>query len=257
MAFTLAIANQKGGVGKTTTAINLAQGLSAAGRRVLAIDADPQASLTIYAGLDPRRLEAEARTIHHWLIDERPLDTVLSAGNGFDLVGSSIRWASAEAELLTAWDGAGRLRTRLAAEPLAFDIVLIDCSPSLGLLTVNALAAADAVLAPVKTDYLSLMGVSLLLETVDKVKTRLNPNLAVFGVLPTMFDARNAHDREALDQIGDLMRGRHPVLPPVRRSTLFDQASVEGVSTLAALPNHKALDGYRALVAEVLRHGEG
>lgn len=225
MALIVAIANQKGGVAKTTTTFHLAHALVRRDRRVLMVDGDPQASLTVYAGHDPKVLDGQDRTLHALLQDRAAADQVILAGTPA-LLPSSIRLASAETELVTAWNGATLLRDRLAPLADAYDVVLIDCSPSLGLLTVNALAAADQVLIPVKTDYLSIMGVSLLFETIDKIRTRLNPQLDVLGLLPTIHDQRNRHDREALDELRQAMAGRHPVFEPVRRTTAFDRASV-------------------------------
>jgi chromosome partitioning protein len=122
----------------------------------------------------------------------------------------------------------------------------------LGLLTVNALAAASHVLVPVKTDYLSLMGVSLLFETIEKIRTRLNPGLGMLGVLPTMHDARNSHDREALQELGELLHGRCRLFPPVRRSTAFDQASVAGIPGLGHPSLKRAIEGYRQLAQTLL-----
>ena len=225
MAVTIAIANQKGGVAKTTTTFHLAHALTRRGQRVLMIDDDPQASLTVYAGHDPRVLEGRDQTLHALLFDRQPAEKILLEGTPA-LLPASIRLASAESELVAAWNGATIIREKL--QPLAdrFDVILIDSSPSLGLLTVNALAAADLVLVPVKTDYLSIMGVSLLFDTVDRIRTRLNPNLAVLGLLPTIHDGRNRHDREALEELTAAMGSKHRVFPPVRRTTAFDRASV-------------------------------
>jgi chromosome partitioning protein len=189
-------------------------------------------------------------------MEDRSAGEVIEPGEPA-LMPSSIRLASAESELVTAWNGASVMQTKVRTVRAAYDFILIDCSPSLGLLTVNALAAADRVLVPVKTDYLSLMGVSLLFETVEKVRTRLNPDLEVMGVLPTVYDSRNIHDREALEELGKLMHGRHRLFSPIRRSTLFDQASVEGRPTLVSQPDHRSITGYLELAEEILRDARG
>jgi chromosome partitioning protein len=252
MAVAVAVANQKGGVGKTTTVANLAHALYMAGLRVLAIDADPQASLTIYMGQDPKRLDEQGLTVWSLLVDGCPLSELVVPGPP-DLLAASIRLASAEAELVREWNGATLLCDRLRSAASTYDLILLDCSPSLGLLTVNALAAADHVLVPVKTDYLSLMGMSLLLDTVERVRTRLNPGLQILGVLPTLFDARNGHDREVLDELSRELAGRCRLFAPVRRATAFDRAAVAASPIMVDDPQHRALAGYREVAQEISR----
>jgi len=246
----IAIANQKGGVGKTTSTVCLALALTRLGRRVLAVDCDPQASLTLYFGADPRALEAEGRTVYSLMLEDGPAEDLV-VGEAPALLGSSIRLASGESELVGAWNGATLLRDRLEALRNSFDIILLDAMPSLGLLAVNALAAATHLLIPVKTDYLSLMGVSLLLETVDRVRQRLNPGLELLGVLPTMFDQRNSHDREVLGELEAKLGGATRLFTPVRRSTAFDQASVGGLDYLRRAGLPKVAQGYEE-IARVL-----
>jgi chromosome partitioning protein len=247
----IAVANQKGGVGKTTAVVNLAYALGQRKKRVLVIDADPQSSLTVYYGYDPRGLEEEARTLYHALIKDKDLKSILLDATASipALAPSSIRLANAEPELVSLWDSVGVLREKLEDIKNHYDFILLDCPPSLTLLTVNALASAHLVLIPVKTDYLSIMGIPLLLDTVDKLRRRINPNLEVLGVLPTMFNARNTHDRECLVELRKSLEPRIEVFEPIHRSTAFDKSPVEGKSTLELLPNTPGVQVYNSLAA--------
>ena len=254
MSHVIALANQKGGVGKTTATVNLAYALAQKGQRVLAIDVDPQASLTLYCGQDPRALEAEHQTIYWSLCRDVELAALVIPGPPA-LVPASIQLAKAEQEFAQQWDSVSFLKEKIAPLRPQYDFILLDCPPTLTLLTVNALVAADAVLIPVKTDYLSIMGIPLLLETIEHVKKRLNPYLGIVGVLPTMFSARNTHDNEALAELHRSLEPLH-IFDPIRRSTWFDKAAVEGRSTLELRPDTPGVQNYYQLADYVIAYGQ-
>ncbi len=253
MSIVIAIANQKGGVGKTTSTINLAYALANRGKRVLAVDADPQASLTMYFDYDPDALEEQEKTLYFSLLGETPLETLV-LGENPALVPSSIALADAEPELITnvLLSAPTALRDKLREIRDRYDFVLIDCSPSLGLLTVNAMTAADAILVPVKTDHLSFRGVERLFQTIEKIQRRLNPTLQIFGVLPTQYNPRNLHDNETLERVrAGLESRRVRMFEPINRSTAYDKASTEGKPTLELAPTTPGVQVYYA-VADAL-----
>lgn len=251
MAKSVAIVNQKGGTGKTTTAANLAVALVAQRYRVLAVDVDPQASLTFYFGHDERALEAAQKTLFWALIGERDITDML-CGDNPALVPASIALAKADVELLAEPGSSWILKESLAGLRDRFDVILLDCPPTLTLLTVNALAAADTVLIPVKTDLLSTLGISQLLDTVQKVRRRANPALTITGILPTLYNARFAHDGDVLAELQATYSGRIRVFSPIKRTTLFDRAAGTGQSTVTLDPESDAAQAYRELATELM-----
>jgi chromosome partitioning protein len=253
----IAIANQKGGVGKTTTAVNLSHALIDRGKTVLVIDADPQASLTTYLGQSPDQLEDEERTLYFALVEGKPLPSLVIDGSPA-LIPSSIRLASAEPELIGNLLASPQtvLRARLKDLRRRYDYILIDCTPSLGLLTINALVAADQVLIPSETEFLASTGIRLLLGTIERIQGGLNPELEVLGVLPTKFNQRYTHDQAVLSGVQSGMADRGiRVFEPIARSTAFSKASIEGKATVVANPYAPGVESYYKLADEIITYG--
>jgi len=253
MSKIVALANQKGGVGKTTSTINLAFALAQRGQRVLAVDFDPQGSLTLYFGYNPDELGDAGRTMYAALIGDKPMAALAIGGNPA-LVPASISLADAEPELLVRIMHSSQkaLREKMKGLRGVYDFILIDCPPSLGLLTVNALVAADLALVPVKTDNLSFHGVARLFQTVEQIQGDLNPALRVLGILPTQYNARNVHDNEVLDGVRQALAGQPVrIFDPVHRSTAFDKATALGMPTIAVAPASAGVQPYHQ-VADTL-----
>jgi len=254
MKSVIAVVNQKGGVGKTTTTANLAYALSQRGKSVLAIDLDPQASLTIYSGLSVSDLDQAHKTLYYSFIEQEPLETLIQACEHYDVVPNSIRLATGEAQLIAdPQSGPGMLRSLLEPVRERYDYVLIDSPPNVSLLSVNGLAAADQVLIPVKTDFISLMGITQLLDTIEKTRRRNNPRLSILGILPTMFNSRYTHDQEALEQLVALSGSGVQVFDPINRSTSFDQAAAEYRTTSETDPTSLGAQAYFKLAEDIIR----
>ena len=199
MTRVVAIANQKGGVGKTTTSVNLSASLALSGSKVLLIDLDPQGNATMGCGIDKNSADL---TIYEWLLDDKSMaDIVCHCQGGFDVIPSNIDLTAAEVELMSRDGREYFIRTRIAEQAQAYDYVIIDCPPSLSILTVNALIASDGVLIPMQCEYYALEGLSALLETVEGVRTHANPELVVEGILRTMYDPRNSLTRDVSRQL--------------------------------------------------------
>ncbi|WP_405030413.1 ParA family protein [Nocardioides renjunii] len=247
----ISMCNQKGGVGKTTTTINLGASLAETGRRVLLVDFDPQGSLSVGLGLNPHEMDL---TIYNLLMDrETTLDDVVvpSGIEGMDLLPSNIDLSAAEVQLVHEVAREQTLQRVLAPALADYDIILIDCQPSLGLLTVNALTASDGVIVPLECEYFALRGVALLKTTIDKVRERLNPKLEIDGVLGTMFDGRTLHSREVMERLVSAWGDKvfHTV---IRRTVKFSDATVAGEPITSYASSSTGADAYRQLAREVL-----
>lgn len=248
MTRVLAIANQKGGVAKTTTTHTLGVALARLGRRVLLVDLDAQACLSFSCGLDPDALSLSIADI---LLDRHKLCDVVTQINEVHLVPATIELARAELELRSQRDPDFALRDALRVSAGDYDDVLLDCAPSLGILTMNALSAADEVLIPVQCEALAHRGVAQLLDTVDEVRKFTNPALVVRGVVATMFDARVRHSRQVLDDIPRRF-GVAVLDPPVPKSVRFAEAPLGGRTILDHAPGSPGARAYELLAARLI-----
>ncbi|WP_280763959.1 ParA family protein [Prescottella agglutinans] len=246
----IAMCNQKGGVGKTTSTINLGASLAEQGRRVLLVDLDPQGALSAGLGVAHHDLEL---TVHNLLVERTSIDDVLMRTRieGLDLLPSNIDLSAAEIQLVTEVGREQTLGRVLHPVLDRYDYVLIDCQPSLGLLTVNALACADSVIIPMECEFFSLRGLALLNDTVDKVRDRLNPRLSLEGIVVTMFDSRTLHAREVMSRVvevfGDLVYDT-----VINRTVRFPETSVAGEPITTWAPKSGGAEAYRALAREVI-----
>lgn len=253
MTTVLAVANQKGGVAKTTTVASLGAALSALGQRVLVVDLDPQGCLTFSLGHNPDRLERSVNEVLAGDLDAA--DAILPTGDGMDLLPATIDLAGAEALLLMRPGREFALKRALSPLLGNYDVVIIDCPPSLGVLTLNGLTAAQSVLVPLQCETLAHRGVGQLLRTVREVQAITNPDLVLLGALPTLYDARTTHSRDVLADVSD--RYSLPVLaPPIPRTVKFAEASASGATVLAGRKN-KGADAYRDLAANLVKHWAG
>jgi chromosome partitioning protein len=247
----IAVANQKGGVGKTTSTINLGAALAEYGRRVLLVDFDPQGALSIGLGVQAHELDT---TIYNLLMERGvEVDDVIkhTSVEGLDLLPSNIDLSAAEVQLVTEVGREQALGRALKPVLDRYDVILIDCQPSLGLLTINALACADQILIPLACEFFSLRGVALLMDTVEKVQDRLNPDLKIIGILATMFDPRTLHTREVrqrvIEAFGDLV-----FEAVINRTVRFPETTVAGEPITSWAPHSNGAEAYRLAAREVL-----
>ena len=260
-ATTIAVVNQKGGTAKTTTTENLGIGLAQEGKKVLLIDTDPQASLTITLRYPrPDDIGVTLSDIMNKIIDDKPIqdrEGILTHAEGVDLMPSNIALSGMEVSLVNAMSRESILKQYIDTANQKYDYILLDCMPSLGMLTINALAAADDVLIPVQAQYLSAKGLEQLLGTVSKVKRQINPKLKIEGILMTMVDGRTNYAKEISSLIRDTYGGRIKVFDTdIPRSVRAAEISAEGTSIFKHDPKGKVADAYRVLTKEVIADGE-
>ncbi len=251
MARVIAVCNQKGGVGKTTTSVNLGAYLTALGKYVLLVDLDSQANATVGLGL---QLDGEAPNIYHALINDQNPHTLVKKTSlfGYDVLPASQSLAGATVELVSMQERELRLRKIISPIRTNYDYILIDCPPSLGLLTVNALAAAEKVLIPVQCEYYALEGLGQLLTTIEMVRSGLNPDLQVLGVLLTMYDKRNQLAQQVMNEVMKNFPGRvfDTAIP---RTVSLAEAPSYGKTILQFDPGSRAAHAYRHLAEEIIK----
>lgn len=260
MCKVIAIANQKGGVGKTTTTGNLGIGMAKRGKRVLLIDADAQGSLTASLGYtEPDRLEVTLATIMERIVNEdypEPSEGILHHKEGVDLLPANIELSGIEVSLVNIMSRETVLREYVSLVSAEYDYILIDCTPSLGMITINALACADSVLIPVQAAYLPLKGLEQLIRTIGKVKRQINPKLEIEGILMTMVDSRTTYAREIsgllIENYGDKVRIYDSTIPISVRAA---EVSAAGISIYTHDPKGKVAAAYESLTEEVLANG--
>ena len=253
LAKVVAIANQKGGVGKSTTAINLGAYLAVEGKRVLVVDLDPQSNATSGIGVGQQTGEQQ---IYDVLVNEVPLEEIIvhTSTEGLDLAPSSLRLAGAEVELVPVYSREGRLAKSLEPVKENYDIILVDCPPSLGLLTVNALAAADEVMIPIQCEYYALEGLVLLLRTIEKIRVYLNPELRIGGILLTMHDARTNISKQVMEEV----RKQYPnetFITVIPRNVRLSEAPSYGQPISQYDPLSRGAQAYQSLAKEVISNG--
>lgn len=253
----IAVTNQKGGVGKTTTTVNLGVGLAKAGKRVLLVDADPQGSLTISMGIkNPDDLPVSLATVMQMEIEYAPLPHdlgIIRNGEGVDLLPSNIELSGMDVSLFNTMSREQVLRRSLSEVAYRYDYILIDCMPSLGMMTINSLVAADSVIIPTRPDFLSTKGLDLLMRSISKVRRNLNPNLRIDGILLTMVDNRT-NNAKAINSALRNSVGRkiHIYDTEIPHSVRAAECALEGVSIFSHDKNGKVAEAYKSLTQEVI-----